>query len=211
MDCPQCGYVMDPFEEECPRCKRLGTKAGVAPPAGTRTQPPAEPALSSMPAPPPSASAPRPATLGTQATNVARDTVQSMRPEPLFNIDAPDIGWPLTILLWIVIIFNSLVVAVVILGAIGVQLFLNNDQATHAVGALMWLILLVPAVQLISAIAMLRCQRWGFYLYCLFVVGPVFLGLMLHGIPTNYLRLAIETIPAVGIFILVLSKWDMFE
>jgi hypothetical protein len=23
MECPQCGYVLDPFEKECPKCKRL--------------------------------------------------------------------------------------------------------------------------------------------------------------------------------------------
>lgn len=29
MDCPKCGYVMDAFTEECPRCKRLGASAAI--------------------------------------------------------------------------------------------------------------------------------------------------------------------------------------
>ncbi len=27
MDCSKCGYVLEPWDEECPRCKRLGEKA----------------------------------------------------------------------------------------------------------------------------------------------------------------------------------------
>lgn len=27
MDCPKCGYVLSPFDEECPRCKRMGAAA----------------------------------------------------------------------------------------------------------------------------------------------------------------------------------------
>lgn len=34
MDCPKCGYVMDPFTTECPRCARAGAVPGTPPPAG---------------------------------------------------------------------------------------------------------------------------------------------------------------------------------
>lgn len=37
MECPKCGYVMQPFEETCPRCARLG------PPQQPAATPPADP------------------------------------------------------------------------------------------------------------------------------------------------------------------------
>jgi hypothetical protein len=41
MNCPKCGYAMSDFDVDCPRCKRMGTRA--TPPASARTQQPQVP------------------------------------------------------------------------------------------------------------------------------------------------------------------------
>jgi hypothetical protein len=41
MECPVCGYVMSPFDDECPRCKRMAAKAPPEP--ATAPEAPPEP------------------------------------------------------------------------------------------------------------------------------------------------------------------------
>jgi len=43
MECPKCGYVMQPFEESCPRCARLGPPQPAAPAAPPDAQPAVSP------------------------------------------------------------------------------------------------------------------------------------------------------------------------
>lgn len=35
MECPQCRYMMSPFEKECPKCARLAKTAAASPPPAT--------------------------------------------------------------------------------------------------------------------------------------------------------------------------------
>jgi len=63
MDCPQCGYVMDPFEKECPRCARTGGK----PPAPVQSEEPKE-------------------ALATRVKSAAKDTASQFQAIPLIKL-----------------------------------------------------------------------------------------------------------------------------
>jgi len=52
MDCPECGYVLEAFDTECPCCKRLGAQARKAVPPAQKAVPPGQPgAPMTIPAP----------------------------------------------------------------------------------------------------------------------------------------------------------------
>lgn len=88
MDCPQCGYVLDPFQKECPRCARTGGKA----PAATA------PATSSA----------------QQVKTVARDAASQFKAEPLIRLkmEEPELGWALAASLWSIIVIDGLLLLV---------------------------------------------------------------------------------------------------
>ena len=58
MNCPDCKYIMSPFDVECPRCARYNTPhpapqpVAELPPPVAFVPPPYQPPLSDMPAPP---------------------------------------------------------------------------------------------------------------------------------------------------------------
>jgi hypothetical protein len=177
MDCPKCGYVLDPFQASCPKCART--------PASTTDELPIQKVAvmptPMMPAPPPH---------------------RPQQPSPhlqQFVRDEPELGWPLTILLWIVIGCCLLPLLPVLLA-----LVLRGSFSPLA-----FVVLIVCTLQVIPLFAMLRCQRWGFYLYCIFAVAPavysIFFGLGF--VLQNIASIAF----AIAIFILVLSKWDRFD
>ncbi len=87
MDCPKCGYAMDAFDQECPRCKRFGDKVAKQEPA----PPPAEP---TPPVPPSAPSRPFPP---IEPRTQPRPTVA--QPAPVAG-EVSNVGWRL---LWAVL------------------------------------------------------------------------------------------------------------
>ncbi len=73
----------------------------------------------------------------------------------------------------------------------------------------------LSGLRLIAAIYLLRCQRWAFTLYTVAVGLPVACTLVtldLAHIPKITLfTLAVDIIPALVIFILVMAKWGEFD
>lgn len=79
MQCEKCGYLMDAFDKDCPRCLRVGVAA--APTDTTMVDDPL-PMPTILNGPPP-----------------ARTKAKPTKPER----DPPYLGWPLTISLWVYI------------------------------------------------------------------------------------------------------------
>jgi len=176
---------MDPFEKTCPRCARLGAKA---PAAAVAVEEPKE----------------------ALATRV-KDTASQFKAVPLIKLpkmEEPELGWTLTISLWITIGLNGLITLTALV--VGLVVF-------RAPLFLILLSTLSPSVCLIAAIALLRSQRWGFWLYTIFAVIPIFMSLMRNGIGwlfdniIGWLVLLLFVLPALCIFFLVLGKWGEFE
>jgi len=189
MDCPQCGYVMDPFEQKCPRCARLGAKA---PPAAVAVEAPKE-------------------TLATRLKSATQDTASQFKAVPLIKLpkmEEPELGWTLTVSLWITIGLNGLITLILLIA--GLVIARGNIF-------LVMLSALSPGACLIAALALLRSQRWGFWLYTLFAVIPIFWMLMANGIGwlfeniIGWLVLLLFVLPSLCIFFLVLGKWGDFE
>ena len=188
MDCPQCGYVMDAFQQECPRCARTGGK----PPAAV--------------APVESREA-----VATRVKTAAKDTASQFKVVPLIKLpkmEEPELGWTLTISLWVAIGLNGLLALILLL----IGLLASGGNLLIAIlGAF------IPGVRLIGALGILRSQRWGFWLFTIFAVVPVFLALMFNGAGwlvsdiKGYLELFLNVIPSVLIFFLTLAKWSEFE
>jgi len=178
---------MDPFERACPKCAKAGRAAAgpavAAPPVAPQYQPPPEPA---RPQP-----APR----------------QIRRPQPRETYDPP-LGWPLTILLWVVAVVNGLGLLVLVIGALVAHVAFGGGG-----GAGVWTIALffaiAPGIRVAACIGMLRGGRWGFWLFCVFSVIPVGLAFM-FGSMTIW-RFIFDALPALLIFFLALGKMDELE
>ncbi len=91
--CQKCGYVLDPFETDCPRCKRLGAGAVKKPPA-----------------PPPAATI-----SNEEVKKIARQMAVKPKPETVASNEymgyEPPLGWPTTVLL-IILALGQLVIIV---------------------------------------------------------------------------------------------------
>lgn len=100
----------------------------------------------------------------------------------------PDIGWSLAITLWILLAIYGL----------GGLLFLLTSSI-YVVGC---------GVAIAACIAMLNGRRWGFYLYCVFSIGPAILNVLNKGFTgTNITSFAI----AIFLIYSVVRKWDRFD
>ncbi|MHB0936743.1 MAG: hypothetical protein ACYDCO_26895 [Armatimonadota bacterium] len=191
MDCPQCGYVMAPFEAKCPRCARLGGKAAQSSPEPEeQSEPPA-----------------------ARMKTAAKDTASQFQAVPLIKlpkmqVDEPELGWTLTISLWIVIGLNGLLS--IILLAMG--LLTSGGSILLAMLAAFG-----PGVRLVGALGILRCQRWGFWVFAVFAVIPVCWMLLFNGVAwlftdiKGWLELCLNVLPSLLIFFLSLAKWGEFE
>ncbi|OPZ81271.1 MAG: hypothetical protein BWY76_03083 [bacterium ADurb.Bin429] len=188
MDCPQCGYVMDPFESTCPKCAKAGrtgaataAPAVAAPPVAPQYQPPPEPAKS-MPAP-----------------------KQIRRPQPRDTYEPP-LGWFLTILLWIVAGLNGLGLLFLLIGSLVVHSLTSGEGGA---GAIALFLAIIPGIRMAACIGMLRGGRWGFWLFCVFSVIPVGLSIMTGNM--TIWRFIFDALPALLIFFLALGKMDELE
>lgn len=188
MDCPRCGYAMDPFDIECPRCMRLGPQA-VATRAPVPSNPPLEPESFRQ----------SPPHLAGQAPD------ERIVLPPLRYV--PPLGWLLTITLWVALIIQGAFLGAVTLAAIGVQVLYHDDP--HAGIPILIVLGLFPAVRLVSLMFLLRCQRWAFYLFLCFTAAPLFWNLMIGRAfhPFDWVNLAITLI----IVVMSLAKWKEFE
>lgn len=189
MDCPQCGFVLDAFSEECPRCARMRAKGISAP------------ATASSPAP----------SLSTQAKTAVQETAQSIKVVPLIRLpvmDTPELGWPLTILLWLVIGLHGLLLLMLVLSSINTSSDMSGEVA-GAIAGIKIVLAIGLVIRLAALIGILRCKRWAFYFFTFFSVVPAFFTLMRGG--GDFLQLALNVVPAIAIFFLVLSQWDEFE
>ena len=202
MVCPKCGYVLDPFEKDCPRCARRPASPPAHRPSSFADEP-----HTAEPPPPPGVP------LASKITEAAQDTAKSIEVVPLVRlpgIDEPDLGWPLAIFLWLVMALNGAIIVYWVAAAIGVQLIFNSEEATHTAGMTMFFFIFNPSLRLLGAIGLYRGMRWGFYLFCLFSVLPAFWDLMANGL-NNPVKFALEIVPALAIFMLALVKWDRLE
>ena len=163
-------YQVRAFEQECPKCARLGAQA-------PRDAPPAE----------------EKATLTERIKTTAKDTASQFQAVPLIKlpkIDAPELGWTLTICLWIFIVLNLLLIALALLaGQVGLM-----------IGTI---------IRMVGVIGILRCQRWGFYVFAIFVVFPTVMSLFFGGM--NRLEILMGVVPSLMIFFLTLMKWDRLD
>lgn len=185
MECPTCGYVMDAFDSHCPRCARLGEQAKTPAVQQAERQEVVETVDQMMPR------------LQARA---------AMRPQPIRY--APPLGWPLTILIWLALVFNGLFLLVLTIGIIAYQHKTTSQADSSAVGGVGLLVAFFPAINIISLIAILRCQRWGFWVYTVFTVLPAVSTLLTRSLN---IPLLILLAPAIAIFILALTRWDEFD
>lgn len=186
MECPKCGYMLDPFEASCPRCARQHT------PGATAVQPEPSPQHAEV--------------LKTLDALEPRLQQRAARqPAPIRY--APTLGWPLTIALWLLIAYHGLLFGAVVLLAVGIQAMNPGDK--HVGVPLLVFFGTFPGMNLAGAIGMLRCQRWGFYLFMVFTVGPLSL-LLLLGAHFNWFGLFGICFSAL-VFLLVLGKFNELE
>jgi len=160
MQCTKCGYVMDPFEKECPKCLRVGVAAENLPP------PLPEPTILKNP-------------------SLAR----RMAAPPPIERDPPELGWPLTIALWVFLVIYSL----------SFLLYLANGS----------ILTINCAINIVATIGLLRCQKWGYYLLAFFSVGPIVFAMMFGAFkdPISWFIGAC----AVIILLFTLGKWDKLD
>ena len=183
MECARCGYVMQEYEKECPRCSRLGAKQPVA--AG-RPQPVAAPAGGAY----------------LPASRVYDDDED----------DAPALGWPLTVMLWTVLLISA---AELLMIMIGIYL-VTGSILLVGVGMAFFF---TPVLKVAGIVGLLREQRWGLYVYCFTAVVPAFLNLMIppeaginNGGTLGFLiMLVVDILPAIVIFYLAMTKWEVLE
>lgn len=125
-------------------------------------------------------------------------------PEPIKFV--PELGWPLTILLWMTIAWNCFLLVV----PIAMLLMSNGGDALQNL-SFSWAGMMgafAPAMNIIGVIGMMRSARWGFGLFCLFTVAPAIWRFADGKLDSN-------TIISLGfglsIFFLVMARWSDFE
>jgi hypothetical protein len=106
----------------------------------------------------------------------------------------PELGWALTVGLWITMGLQALLLYL---------LFSSAEEGGGGVG------IIGTGVRIVALIAMLRCRRWGFYLFSAFAVFPAVMSLIAGRF--DVLGLMIVIVPAVYVFALAVWKWDFFE
>jgi len=183
MECTRCGYVMQEYEKECPRCSRMGAKPA---PAG------------------------RPQPAGAPGGGVA---TAGYVPRPVYEEedydDAPALGWPLTVLLWAELLKS---IGELLFIVIGIYIVTGSIVLIGVALALFF----TPVLKVAGLVALLREQRWGLYVYCFTTVAPAFLYLMvgasMGGGTIGYvLALAVDILPAIAVFYLAMTKWEILE
>jgi hypothetical protein len=188
MDCPQCGYVLDPFENSCPKCAKTGRAA-----ISTVAAAPAPPVMASPPVATPQPVTPQP---------VPR---QVRRPAPPKERYEPPLGWFLTILLWVVGGLNVVVMILLII----VSIVAHYLGGSNNPGAMAFFLAIIPGIRMAACIGMLRGGRWGFWLFCVFSVIPVGLSIMMGNM--NIFTFIFDALPALVIFFLALGKMNELE
>jgi len=186
MECPECGYVLSPFELECPRCKRKEARGDL-----------------------------EPAALPARPLEAARDVAQSFEVVPLFNRFAvPELGGPLTALLGGVVLLNLLLVGLCVLAIYSVERVAPQQgvppEALPFIRRTLGVITAIPTLTLIGAVGMLRCRRWGFYLFHALSALPLTLFFAAGLLKWHVLWALVPVLPAMLIFILAMMRWDEF-
>jgi len=143
----------------------------------------------------------------------AKDAASQFKAVPMIrlpqNIETSELGWPLTICLWIAIGLNGLTAILLLIMA------LLSETEGSSLAAI--LAIFAPGIRLVGVIGILRCQRWGFYVFCFFVAVPIFFALLVNGIGwlvsdiEGWLELCLNIIPSLLIFFLTLGKFNELE
>ncbi|MHB0936741.1 MAG: hypothetical protein ACYDCO_26905 [Armatimonadota bacterium] len=187
MECSRCGYVMQEYEKECPRCSRMGAKQPAAP------------------------GRPQPAAAGGVAVAPPR---YLSRPDEDDYDDAPALGWPLTVMLWTVLMMS---IGELLFFVIGLYIVTGS---IIAVGFIMALGFFGPVLKVAGIISLLREQRWGLFVYAFTCVVPAILNLMMPpqagmggggGTLGFLILLVVDILPAIVIFYLAMTKWEILE
>lgn len=186
MECARCGYVMQEYEKECPRCSRMGARQ----PAG-------------MPG--------RPQPAGV-AGGVATAPRYLSRPDDDDYDDAPALGWPLTVMLWTVLLMSIAELLFIVIG-----LYIATGSIILVGFALAFFF--TPVLKVAGIISLLREQRWGLFVYSFTCVVPAIMNLMMP--PTSgvngggtlgfLILLVVDILPAIVIFYLAMTKWEVLE
>jgi hypothetical protein len=185
MDCPQCGYVMGPFEKECPRCIRLG---GHAPPAPAPVEAPKE-------------------ALATRVKTTAKDTVSQFQAVPLIKlkVEEPEYGWPMAIALWTVIGINILL----ILAAVIIIVLASDQVDTSGLG----LVIIFAFFSIVGAWALMTYRRWGFRVMVFTTILPGVLRMMGGEAidPITFIFVILPAIAGAVALLIGVTRWDEFE
>ncbi|MHB0936742.1 MAG: hypothetical protein ACYDCO_26900 [Armatimonadota bacterium] len=187
MECPECGYVLSPFELECPRCKRKQAR-------GSR-----EPEVA----------------LPARSLEVARDAVGAFEVVPLFGrLAIPELGGALTALLSGAVLFNLLLVGAFVFIIYSVERFAPQQGIPPEGIALARRVLVIaaafPAAALVGAIGMLRCRLWGFYLFHACAALPLLSFLFAGVLHWHVLWSLVLIVPSMLIFVLAMMRWNEF-
>jgi len=206
MDCPKCGYILDPFESSCPRCARLGDKA--APGAATATAPP--PAKDQAVVDAISKIAPK-----VQGGAVPQQQVPGQppirRPRQEVIATGPPLGWPLTILLWIYVVLLGLYVLGFSIMMILAQSAIRDANTSSMLGGVGLIYIGGPVLMLLAVIAMLRCKLWGLWFITITTVGPLVLEMIFAGFSVLTIISLIFCAPSIAIIILGFMKYEEFD
>ena len=211
MDCPKCGYILDPFESSCPRCARLGDKA--APGAATATAPP--PAKDQAVVDAINKIAPKVQANAVPQANVAQQQVPGQppirRPRQEVIATGPVLGWPLTILLWIYAGLLGLYLLSFTIRMILLQSSISDSNLSSMIGGAGLIVIGAPLLVFCAIIAMLRCKLWGFWVFTIFTILPIILAYIFIGMNIVSIILTIFAAPAIAIFVLAITKYDEFD
>jgi len=177
---------MQEYEKECPRCSRMGAKQ----PATGRAMPAAA------------------------AAGIATAPRYLSRPDDEDYDDAPALGWPLTVMLWTVLLMS---IGELLFFVIGLYILTGS---IIAVGFIMALGFFGPVLKVAGIISLLREQRWGLFVYAFMCVVPAILNLMMPpqsgvggggGTLGFLITLVVDILPAIVIFYLAMTKWEVLE
>lgn len=212
MDCPKCGYVLDPFETSCPRCARLGDKA--APGAATATAP--RPAKDQAVADAIGKIAP---TVQSNAAPQARVAQQQpapgqppiRRPRQEVVQTGPVLGWPLTILLWSYIVILGLYILGFAALMILAQSSIQDENLSSQLGGAGLIYIGGPVLMLCAVIAMLRGKLWGLRFITFTTLGPLILAYATSGVTPKTIIMTIFFSPSIAIIILGFMHSDEFD
>jgi len=187
MECPECGYVLSPFELDCPRCKRKEERDD---------REPEEP-------------------LPARSLEVAREAVGSFEVVPLFGrFGVPELGGALTALLGGAVLLNLLLVGGLAFVIYAIERFAPRQnvppEALPFIRRVLVIITAFPTTALIGAIGMLRCRMWGFYLFHACAALPLLTFLFAGQLHWHVLWALLLIVPSMVIFVLSMMRWNEF-